>query len=183
MTDADLDKLEALARVATPGEWRAWITRRRQPEIYTDGGSSEQNDKIASGVLRKADAAFIAAANPATILDLIASARRDAEEIERLRAKLDRYEGARVSDVSDEEAGRMIKAFWATVEQWSGEEWNDEKAQRLGLMNMGLMQAMAMAAQSNAETFTYTANGVTHKGEPIGDWTVTVARAAHTGEG
>jgi hypothetical protein len=82
----DLDKLEALAKAATPGEWRAWITRRRQPEIYTDGGSSEQNDKIASGVLRRADAAFIEAAQPATILDLIASARRDAEEIERLRA-------------------------------------------------------------------------------------------------
>lgn len=68
----DHAELARLAEAATPGAWRAWITRRRQPEIYTDGGPEDQNDKIASGVLRKEDAAFIAAANPATVLALLA---------------------------------------------------------------------------------------------------------------
>lgn len=104
----DLDKLEALAKAATPGPWfqcglpwfdagsgvlagspdphigmmivdtEAWDGEREEFAEHYDG-------EVASS---DADAAFIAAANPATILDLIASARRDAEEIERLKTKL-----------------------------------------------------------------------------------------------
>jgi hypothetical protein len=71
MTPADdWAELEALAKAATPGKWRAWFTRRRSPEIYTDPCGA-MNDRIGS-TLRKNDAAFIAAANPATILKLIA---------------------------------------------------------------------------------------------------------------
>ena len=103
----DLDKLEALAKAATPGPWfqcglpwfdagsgvlagspdphigmmivdtEAWDGEREEFAEHYDG-------EVASS---DADAAFIAAANPATILDLIASARRDAEEIERLMAR------------------------------------------------------------------------------------------------
>ena len=62
MTDADLDKLEALAKAALKAKG--------------DNARWEALDALES------------AANPATILDLIASARRDAEEIERLRAAL-----------------------------------------------------------------------------------------------
>lgn len=102
MTDIDLDKLEALADAATPGPW---IYRDMRPNTYGPAfvdsvdvrnlaicgdavGRSETHGfclQVDSEV-RMANAAFIAAANPATILDLIASARRDAEEIERLRA-------------------------------------------------------------------------------------------------
>lgn len=59
----DLDKLEALAKAALKAKG--------------DNARWEALD------------ALEAAANPATILDLIASARRDAEEIERLRAAVD----------------------------------------------------------------------------------------------
>ena len=86
----DHAELARLAEAATPGEWRAWVTRRRQPEIYTDGGPEGQNDKIASGVLRKEDAAFIAAANPAVVLDLlaeIAALRAENTEAERKLAE------------------------------------------------------------------------------------------------
>lgn len=90
MTDADLDKLEALAKAATPGEW---VTRYPSHTVVMavtpDGTYQGEVARTVSGSLnaqREANAAFIAAANPATILDLIASARRDAEEIERLRA-------------------------------------------------------------------------------------------------
>lgn len=59
----DLDKLEALAKAALKAKG--------------DNARWEALDALES------------AANPATILDLIASARRDAEEIERLRAGLE----------------------------------------------------------------------------------------------
>ena len=66
MAEIDLDKLEALAKAALKAKG--------------DNARWEALD------------ALEAAANPATILDLIASARRDAEEIERLR---DSNEGLR----------------------------------------------------------------------------------------
>lgn len=99
MTDADLDKLEALAKAATPGPWEQ-SHREGDDEMYRTQVYTADGETIASlawypkdmgggriGTYREANAAFMAAANPATILDLIASARRDAEEIERLRAR------------------------------------------------------------------------------------------------
>lgn len=83
MTDADLDKLEALAKAATQGEWV-----NDAPGCigihYLQGGKATICTTPSEYLEDQANAAFIAAANPATILDLIASARRDAEEIERL---------------------------------------------------------------------------------------------------
>lgn len=81
MTDADLDKLEAMANRCTSGD--PW---------YKEGdlcGRQTFDQFIPQ------DRAFIAAASPATILDLIASARRDAEEIERLRKAVTDLEGVR----------------------------------------------------------------------------------------
>jgi hypothetical protein len=95
MTDADLDKLEALAKAATPGPWNdsggsiddfdAECTMRIE---WIANGIPKDGEKDAINANYRFDAAFIAAANPASILALIASARRDAEEIERLRARL-----------------------------------------------------------------------------------------------
>ena len=105
MTDADLDKLEALAKAATQGPWEhdgntGWMAPvlHRWSESgccgqvlatgeccgYSVSQEQEAWDVQQIGSASPEDAAFIAAANPATILDLIASARRDAEEIERL---------------------------------------------------------------------------------------------------
>jgi hypothetical protein len=77
-TALDLDKLEALARAATPGPWRA-------SDAYADNGAFSGIDINAddgtvllsedSGPGQR-DAQFIAAANPAAVLDLIALARR-----------------------------------------------------------------------------------------------------------
>lgn len=145
MTDADLDKLEALAKSATQGEWRAWITRRRQPEIYTDGGSSEQNDKIASGVLRKADAAFIAGANPATILDLIASARRDAEEIERLKRELAAADG-RTADYRTVAINQGWN--WATCNAYGREEYAKHRGEHVDACVLNAAEARARAAHT-----------------------------------
>jgi len=76
----DLDKLEALARAATPGPWiaAAW-TCHAPTTIKSAGGAvaiaettgfGRDSDECA------VDASFIATANPAAVLELIALARR-----------------------------------------------------------------------------------------------------------
>lgn len=87
MTDIGLDKLEALADGAT-GD--AWEIHQWQPEgeILICGGEGQGYGLIATvNDDLPNEAAFIAAANPATIKSLIASAREAAAEIERLRAR------------------------------------------------------------------------------------------------
>lgn len=92
MTDIDLDELEALAEAATPG---LWVTRFPSHTVVMaatpDGTYQGEVARTVSGSLnahRGANAAFIAAANPATIKTLIASAREAADGIERLRGLL-----------------------------------------------------------------------------------------------
>ena len=75
----DLDRLEALARTATPGPWRAIAWTCHAPTTVRAGaegvtvadttGHGRHSDVCA------VDAAFIAAAHPATVLALIAQAR------------------------------------------------------------------------------------------------------------
>lgn len=59
--------LERLVKAATPGPW---LNASGEWEIYGNDG----DNKVAHAFLR-ADQSFIAAANPATILELIAAAR------------------------------------------------------------------------------------------------------------
>ena len=76
----DLDKLEALARAATPGPWQ-WDGRTVDPE---DGYVHIPECSYITGLISLAghyegyqeDCDFIAAANPAAVLHLIALARR-----------------------------------------------------------------------------------------------------------
>ena len=72
MTPADLDRLEALAHAATEGRWSlgysadgvSYVNAGRRCICRCDHRS------------HKANAAFIAAANPSTVLRLIAMARK-----------------------------------------------------------------------------------------------------------
>jgi len=72
MTDAELTALEAAAKAATPGPWYAYsggsIVWEQTHEIHSD--VCDCGDK------RPKDTAFIAAANPAAVLDLIAELRQ-----------------------------------------------------------------------------------------------------------
>lgn len=87
MTEEQRAELEKLARAATGGDWRAHITTKRSPEIYTNiPPPNTPNPLIAGTILRKADARFIAAANPATVLDLLATIARLEAERDDLRA-------------------------------------------------------------------------------------------------
>lgn len=91
----DLKELEALARAATPGPWHAQDQHADNGEfshvgVETDDGMEIIGEELGPG---DADTRFIAAANPAAVLELIALARQadtihiplltDAELIER----------------------------------------------------------------------------------------------------
>jgi hypothetical protein len=91
----DLDRLATLAKAATPGPWRWWHERgsswtprdgkppsRLSSDHYMHGGVL---DHRYPEILTPDDAAYIAALDPTTVLDLIAMAR----EAERLREALE----------------------------------------------------------------------------------------------
>lgn len=97
------------------------------------------------------------------------------------RDELKRLRDAKWSDLSDADLGRCFKAFAAQVEETAQKDYSGDAEMRLGLMQMGLMQAIKMAAESNAEAFTYTASGFHSEGKQLGDWSVTVVRSALKG--
>jgi hypothetical protein len=72
MSDIDLDKLERLARAATPGPWR----QREQRDDGSTLASYEQGCFVESPNMAGEDAAYIAAANPSVVLALIERLRR-----------------------------------------------------------------------------------------------------------
>jgi hypothetical protein len=88
----DLDHLEALARAANPGPWEWWTSNsvlRLSAADGIDGGvlqaySHRGGSNICCGM---SDRAFIAAANPAAVLTLIALARRAQPEGEAPQAE------------------------------------------------------------------------------------------------
>tara|TARA_R110000868_G_scaffold20938_2_gene87742 strand:- start:1943 stop:2281 length:339 start_codon:yes stop_codon:yes gene_type:complete len=64
------EELERLARAATEGPWS--VDERLEPECVR----GRYDDIVVMETERLSDAAFIAAANPATILDLLAANRK-----------------------------------------------------------------------------------------------------------
>lgn len=76
----DIDKLEMLAKGATQGEWYTGIGwEQMEPGKFIcarDGGGVVLVDDEDEKALSDADHEYIAAANPATILELIAEVRR-----------------------------------------------------------------------------------------------------------
>lgn len=74
MDGKSLADLRRLAEAATPGPWE-----QSEGGMYVD---VVDDDSQVAEVIRRADAAFIAAANPAAVLALL-------DEIERLRAGQD----------------------------------------------------------------------------------------------
>lgn len=67
MTDTELDALEAAAKAATPGPWE-----------YDD--ADEDMAALGAENQRVKDAAYIAAANPSTVLELIQELRQARKE-------------------------------------------------------------------------------------------------------
>jgi hypothetical protein len=77
MTPADeWAELEALAREASPGAWDVSAAMTVDDELMVCNGRESHDYGLIATVPAKSDAAFIAAANPATILKLIEAARQ-----------------------------------------------------------------------------------------------------------
>ena len=73
------DELERLARAATPGPWKACGTIYEHMNCEIRSGAKGEGQAIAQfwdGPNAFADGQFAAAANPATILDLLAANRK-----------------------------------------------------------------------------------------------------------
>jgi hypothetical protein len=86
----DLDRLESAARAATPGPWNDSGTSVDDFDAdcmmrmeWMPNGKADDDDELNDNY--KADAAFIAAFNPATALSLISALRASEAERERLR--------------------------------------------------------------------------------------------------
>lgn len=169
----DLDKLEALAKAATQGPWEQ-SHREGDDEMYRTQVYTADGETIASlawypkdmgggriGTYRDANAAYIAAANPATILDLIASARRDAEEIERLRAALEPF--AAFAQVAEAKSRMALGEVLPDTKILTSLSWEGG----LGVLVMGhFRDALSFVPKPKGWSGLYRR-----------------ARAAHTGEG
>lgn len=112
MTALDFDALERAAQAATPGPWIArWDQSANAVMI-----SAETNEMVACTVAltyvpdakqAEEDSDFIAAANPAAALALVAQVRALTEERDRLRAALEKAQA---------ETARMRARWHAAVE-------------------------------------------------------------------
>ena len=82
MTDVELDALEAAAKAATPGPWKHYNNKGNDCVTVFGKVFLPRNE------LSVADTAFIAAANPSVVLDLIAELRQTRAERDWLAAML-----------------------------------------------------------------------------------------------
>ena len=139
---SSLEKLEALAKAATPGEW---IARKRGVSVacglpndeVTYPVASCKND-ISERHEQLADAAYIAAANPQAILSLLAEHRQLIERVEvlegALRNGISETEGlmADYEGVTDnaQDAGRFVQ--WDDGILSERFDWVDEARKAFG---------------------------------------------------
>ncbi|WP_110877002.1 ead/Ea22-like family protein [Franconibacter helveticus] len=79
----DIAKLKAAAEKATPGPWRLTVTRFNG---ITRGPFSLTKEDALANAAEKVDAEFIAAANPAAVLELIAALEAAEKHIAELEA-------------------------------------------------------------------------------------------------
>ena len=112
-TPRDWEELKKLAEAATPGPWdhetkkyseAIYTPHRFGPSISISWGAGSRNSPIWGTPERaKADAAFIAAFNPATVLELIA-------EVERLEGEKEALDGAVTALLHDDTETEALRA-------------------------------------------------------------------------
>ncbi|KAM9863123.1 hypothetical protein ACI1US_01008 [Leucobacter sp. BZR 635] len=81
----DLGKLEELAKAATPGPWEQYTTLQADSHV-TAGGGLLTGTLVCGPTYHKGNAEFIAAANPAAMLALIADHRAARARIAKVEA-------------------------------------------------------------------------------------------------
>lgn len=146
----DLDKLEALAKAAGGKEWRlgggGFVAEGDAPIAdflaMPDPDDWKSGPSIGDAVDR---AKFVAAANPATILALIASARRDAEEIERLKRELAAADG-RTADYRTVAINQGWN--WNTCDAYGRKEYAKHRGEHVDACALNAAEARARAAHT-----------------------------------
>ena len=118
MTAAEWDDLARLAEAATPGDWEV----RRDSGCSWIAAGSDEDPTVIADYLTVADAEFIAAANPTTILRLI----RELQVAER-KARGFAYDLRITEAVSDQRAARLA-AVEALVAEWERVQEQNRKA-------------------------------------------------------
>lgn len=89
MVSDKFKELAELAKDATPGKWQIWVDGNRLPRIGPSDSCTLAQLFHNPGVDRRdQNAAYIAAANPATILSLYAQHQQLVREVEALREAL-----------------------------------------------------------------------------------------------
>jgi hypothetical protein len=100
VSDEELERLESLAKAATLGPWeecgrsrggckcgQVWSIPADSPVAISNTDSPDEGIESTTE-RKKADAAYIAVANPETMLRLLADLARLSAELERMRAKV-----------------------------------------------------------------------------------------------
>lgn len=108
MTDTELSELEAKAKAATPGPWKYEdpIIVRELSEISWQGVDIDKRQNMA----------FIATANPAAILELIAELRQTKAERDWLAKQLENQAICLKKEYSDDELCRLHSCFCYKIE-------------------------------------------------------------------
>lgn len=128
-TDDLISEIEAAAKAATPGPWiqshRRSVHGGYRTEIYTDDDEvvataswyPKPLTPTTTGTYRPDNAQFIAAANPANVLALIA-------ELRSLRADAERYRWLR-DRIKNKGDMVIAKCSEWSIESWSGDNPDD----------------------------------------------------------
>jgi hypothetical protein len=127
LTSAELDELEQLAKAATPGPWDVWAEPTKSKDeaidelayqvintpdedfaeaVYLLNANGKCPATTGCGPTSKANAAYIASANPATILRLLSLARAGLEagkDEESMREALAPFAAVAEADIGDSE--------------------------------------------------------------------------------
>lgn len=80
MTNEQLDAIEAAAKAATPGPWGCTVPYTKSHVASAKGKTLCKCEDWGKSICSENNAAFIAAANPAVVLELIEELRREREK-------------------------------------------------------------------------------------------------------
>jgi hypothetical protein len=146
----DLDKLEALARAATPGPWQWWTsnsTLRLTGADGRDGGVlyGSASSGVGDVVCSMPDRAFIEAANPSAILALIDLANRAAPRVSEQADEVDAKVRSLTADI-DRQLDDLAAEFGLTTEP---HKQADERVVRLHALARSI-DASGIASRSDA---------------------------------
>ena len=176
----DLAELKALAEAATPGPW-SYDGSYVCPARVEAGTTYVETWRSVADCHQPENTQFIAAANPAVVLELIAENERLREAHEQVCTNYNQVSfaseerGKQIAELKAECEGLRADAEkWKIVESAMAQLQSDE--QEASIWSACSRILISVAHKLNSGTSTVTEEGVTVGDEEIGDWCVTVSR-------